>query len=50
VVEADRQGLAYGLRLPGARLAPAIGPAQRLRCLNALALHGQPREDGHEPA
>ncbi|MEW5769979.1 MAG: DUF58 domain-containing protein [Pseudomonadota bacterium] len=41
VLEADRMGLAYGLHLPGLRIPPAGGPLQRLRCLNALALHGQ---------
>lgn len=46
VLEADRLGLSYGMHLPGNRLAPAGGPQQRLRCLNALALHGLPREDG----
>lgn len=44
VLEADRLGLSYGLRLPGNRLAPGTGPLQRLRCLNALALHGQSTE------
>ena len=44
VLEADRLGLSYGLRLPGMRLTPGSGPLQRLRCLNALALHGQPTE------
>lgn len=46
VLEADRLGLSYGLRLPGNRLSPGIGPLQRLRCLNALAQHGQPTEQG----
>jgi len=46
VLEADRLGLGYGLNLPGNRLAPAGGPQQRLRCLNALALHGLPPEEG----
>lgn len=34
---ADEQGLDYGLRLPGVEIKPASGPAQRLRCLEALA-------------
>lgn len=46
VLEADRLGLSFGLRLPGIRVPPGIGPLQRLRCLNALALHGLPR--GHD--
>lgn len=37
VLLADEQGLDYGLRLPGLELKPASGPAQRLRCLEALA-------------
>jgi len=36
-VDADRGGLNYGLRLPGARLAPANGPVHRRQCLNHLA-------------
>lgn len=45
VLEADRLSLGYGLRLPGMLLPPASGPRQRIRCLNALAMHGLPRED-----
>ena len=37
VLMADEQGLDYGLRLPGVEIKPASGPAQRLRCLEALA-------------
>lgn len=37
VLQADRLGLDYGLRLPGLRIPPAGGSAQRLRCLEALA-------------
>jgi uncharacterized protein (DUF58 family) len=37
VLAADAQGLDYGLRLPGQTIAPDNGPAQRLRCLEALA-------------
>lgn len=40
VVDADRRGEDYGLRLPGHEFAPAHGPAQRLNCLEALALFG----------
>lgn len=37
VLGADRQGLAYGLRLPGRELPPAHGLAQRQAALGALA-------------
>src|SRR5262249_30184376 len=36
VVAADAAGHAYGLRLPGAELPPASGPAQRQAALEAL--------------
>jgi uncharacterized protein (DUF58 family) len=42
VLDAHERGEAYGLRLPGVVIEPNVGPAQRERCLNALALH----EDG----
>ena len=38
VLEAERLGLDYGLRLPGQEIAPDHGAAQRQRCLQALAL------------
>lgn len=38
VLQADRLGLDYGLRLPGLAIAPGSGAAQRQRCLQALAL------------
>lgn len=41
VLEAERSQLAYGLRLPGTVIAPAIGSLHRNRCLEALALFGQ---------
>ncbi|MBS0506618.1 MAG: DUF58 domain-containing protein [Proteobacteria bacterium] len=37
VLQADRLGLDYGLRLPGRHIAPDSGAAQRRRCLEALA-------------
>ncbi len=37
VLEADRCGAPYGLRVPGAMVPPALGPAHRARCLHALA-------------
>ncbi|MDY0106024.1 MAG: DUF58 domain-containing protein [Giesbergeria sp.] len=38
VLQADRLGLDYGLRLPGQDIAQGNGPAHRRRCLEALAL------------
>jgi len=38
VLMADRQGLDYGLRVPGREIAPDQGPAHRARCLEALAI------------
>lgn len=38
VREAERQGLNYGLRLPGLDIAPGSGAPQAHRCLEALAL------------
>ena len=38
VLEAERLGLDYGLRLPHTEIAPDNGIAQRQRCLQALAL------------
>jgi len=38
VVQADKLGLDYGLRVPGLDLPPASGEAHRRRCLEALAL------------
>jgi uncharacterized protein (DUF58 family) len=51
-VDADQRGLTYGLALPEGRIAPASGPSQRLRCLNALALHGsaEGQKGQHGPA
>lgn len=43
VLEAEAAGLRYGLRLPGAIVAPGMGGAQRNRCLRALALFGDPQ-------
>jgi uncharacterized protein (DUF58 family) len=40
VLEAERAGVSYGLRLPGVELAPGRGEAQRGACLQALALYG----------
>jgi uncharacterized protein (DUF58 family) len=38
VLEAERSGALYGLRLPGSELGPAHGEAHRAACLQALAL------------
>ena len=38
VLQADRLGIDYGLRLPALELAPDTGAAHRQRCLEALAL------------
>lgn len=42
VMEAERMGQSYGLRLPGTLIAPDRGEMHRARCLEALALHGNP--------
>ena len=42
VLAAERSGIQYGLRLPGAELAPARGDAHRAACLQALALYQLP--------
>ena len=39
VLEAERAGRPYGLRLPGTELAPGTGPDHAARCLAALALY-----------
>jgi uncharacterized protein (DUF58 family) len=44
VEDAFASGRAFGLKLPGTRIAPNVGPAHRQRCLTALALF-----DLHEP-
>ncbi len=43
VIEAERLGQSYGLRIPGTAIQPARGEAHRARCLEALALHGDPK-------
>jgi uncharacterized protein (DUF58 family) len=39
VIDADRAGRTYGLRLPAASVTPASGPVHRRACLRALAAH-----------
>lgn len=41
VLAAERDGLRYGLRLPGVEIPPDHGASHRAACLQALALHGQ---------
>ncbi|BCK88174.1 hypothetical protein MIZ01_1975 [Sideroxyarcus emersonii] len=40
VLDAEGQGLRYGLSLPGIELPPGHGPSHRTECLRALALFG----------
>ncbi len=42
VLDADAQGLHYGLRLPDFELPPGLGATHRAECLRALALCGLP--------
>ena len=41
VIQAERFGQSYGLRIPGTSIPPARGEAHRTRCLEALALFAQ---------
>jgi uncharacterized protein (DUF58 family) len=41
VIAAEREGLRYGLRIPGREIAPGRGAAHRAECLAALALYGE---------
>ena len=43
VLEAERRGLRYGLRLPGTEIEPGQGDAHHAACLMALALHDEAR-------
>lgn len=45
VEDAHKNGLAYGLRLPGVDIPPNVGAAHRQRCLTSLALFDE-RADG----
>lgn len=40
VLDADAQGMRYGLRLPDSELAPQHSPAHQAECLRRLALYG----------
>ena len=44
VLEAERRGVPYGLRLASLRIAPGLGASQRDACLRALALHALPQD------
>jgi uncharacterized protein (DUF58 family) len=44
VIETERLGQGYGLRLPGVSIPPGRGDLHRARCLEALALHGEAPE------
>ena len=39
VLLAEKQGLQYGLRLPGQEIVPGSGPNHQQKCLQALAVH-----------
>lgn len=40
IVDAQQQGIAYGLKIPGFQASPQLSAAHRNRCLSALALFG----------
>lgn len=44
VLQAERTGLPYGLRLGALTLTPALGASHRDACLRALALHDSPHD------
>lgn len=41
ILDAEGEGRAYGLRLPGTSISPGHGQAHRFECLKALALFGR---------
>ena len=47
IVDAEARGQRYALTLPSLHVAEARGALHRHRCLEALALHGLPREPTH---
>ncbi len=49
VLDADGQGLLYGLRLPDGEVAPQHNPAHRAECLRRLALFGMSEHAGGVP-
>lgn len=50
VLDAEAQGLRYGLRLPDGELPPGSGSAQRDECLRRLALFGLPQRSDPLPS
>lgn len=51
VIEAHHDGLCYGLRIPGAEIAPSTGVAHHHECLRALAACAPaPRSSARRPA
>jgi uncharacterized protein (DUF58 family) len=44
LLQADRQGMPYGLSLPGVYLPPGTGPVHRFECLKAMAVFGTEEE------
>jgi uncharacterized protein (DUF58 family) len=44
VLDADAQGVHYGLKLPDGEVMPQHGPAHRAECLRRLALFGSREE------
>ena len=42
IIEAQKNGVAYGLRIPGTEIPPANGDAHQHRCLRLLATFGLP--------
>lgn len=48
VLQAERAGMPYALRLGALALAPALGASHRDACLRALALHGLPHDLPHD--
>lgn len=47
IIDADRLQQDYGLRIPGDAYPPAHGASHRHRCLESLALFGDPGESVH---
>lgn len=47
IVDAEARGQRYALTLPALQIGEARGALHRHRCLEALAMHGLPRESAH---
>ena len=50
IVEAEREGFQYGLRLPGFEVSPSRGDSHRHHLLRALALFQPPAHPGLKPS